>query len=197
MNNSIASSQVGRLSWLGPMYFDPGELLEPKSPFQVRFVAGGHDQGMLGNKPEIFSLSSLYFCDSCSRIVSKKDLFEDVDSYYCPACLENMPSSEAMLCGMRCSKCWECPVCRSTLTPCIANPNSKEQRYHYACSYCRWSSKGRQEAEKPEQLITEIVSVERESQPRQQMMAMLEAFRTPDAISDHFVRQFVSPFNFP
>eukprot|EP00438_Fugacium_kawagutii_P020399 Skav222025 [mRNA] locus=scaffold2914:84138:89249:+ [translate_table: standard] len=37
---------------------------------------------------------------------------------------------------------------------------------------------GRQEAEKPEQLITEIVSLERESQPRQRMMAMLEAFRS-------------------
>ncbi|CAK8996131.1 Uncharacterized protein SCF082_LOCUS4654 [Durusdinium trenchii] len=57
-------------------------------------------------------------------------------------------------------------------------PSSEEQTYHFACSYCRWSSKGRQEAEKPEQLITEIVSLERESQPRQRMMAMLEAFRS-------------------
>lgn len=32
-----------------------------------------------------------------------------------------------------------------------------------------------------EQLITEIVSLERESQPRQRMMAMLEAFRLWDA----------------
>ena len=32
-----------------------------------------------------------------------------------------------------------------------------------------------------EQLITEIVSLERESQPRQRMMAMLEAFRPWDA----------------
>lgn len=41
---------------------------------------------------------------------------------------------------------------------------------------------GRQEAEKPEQLITEIVSLERESQPRQRMMAMLEAFRSLAAL---------------
>lgn len=162
------------------MYYDPADLRAKSSPFQVLFVAGGHDQdeSLAANKPETFPLSSLYFCDSCSRIVSKKDLSEDVDSYYCPHCLENMPSSEAMLCGMRCSKCWECPVCSSTLTPCIANPSFKEQTYHFACSYCRWSSKGRQEADKPEQLITEIVSLERESQPRQRMMAMLEAFRT-------------------
>ncbi|CAE7440240.1 unnamed protein product [Symbiodinium necroappetens] len=82
-----------------------------------------------------------------ARIVSRRDLAEDVDSYYCPHCLENMPSSE-------------------------------EQTYHFACSFCRWSSRGRQEAEKPEQLITQIVALERESEPRQRMLAMVEAFRT-------------------
>lgn len=39
-------------------------------------------------------------------------------------------------------------------------------------SSCSWTK---------EQLITEIVSLERESQPRQRMMAMLEAFRLWDA----------------
>ena len=237
------------------MYYDPAE--QRASEFQVLFLAGGHEGH--SPKPELFALSSLYFCDSCSKVLCRKDLAEDVDSYYCPHCLENMPSSEAMLCGMRCSKCWECPVCSSTLTPCIANPSSKEPTYHFACSYCRWSSKGKQEADKPEsrwrfwvifriliyifhswiihifiecqmkhwssifwnckkrgvsrnsplkqplfcsiffwdqtlqdenkvstaaakeQLITEIVSLERESQPRQRMMAMLEAFRLWDA----------------
>lgn len=156
------------------MYHDPQR---PSSPFQVLLVTG-HDAA---REPELQQLGSLYFCDSCSKIVSRKDLAEDVDSYYCPHCLENMPSSEAMLCGMRCSKCWECPVCGSTLTPCVAT-KEKDQSYHFACGYCRWSSKGRQEAEKPEQLITQIVSLERESQPRQRMMAMLEAFRSlPDS----------------
>ena len=162
------------------MYFDPrGPLRSSGSsppPFEIH-VANGGDEGSI-TSPAMFCISSLYFCDSCSRLVSRRDLAEDVDSYYCPHCLENMPSSEAMLCGMRCSKCWECPVCSSTLTPCIANPSSKEQTYHFACSFCRWSSRGRQEAEKPEQLITQIVALERESEPRQRMVAMVEAFRT-------------------
>ena len=131
---------------LDTMYYDPAE--QRASEFQVLFLAGGHEGH--SPKPELFALSSLYFCDSCSKVLCRKDLAEDVDSYYCPHCLENMPSSEAMLCGMRCSKCWECPVCSSTLTPCIANPSSKEPTYHFACSYCRWSSKGKQEADKPE-----------------------------------------------
>ena len=162
------------------MYYDPkGPLCASGStlpPFRVHVASGG-EPGSIAC-PALFAASSLYFCDNCSRIVSRRDLAEDVDSYYCPHCLENMPSSEAMLCGMRCSKCWECPVCSSTLTPCIANPSSKEQTYHFACSFCRWSSRGRQEAEKPEQLITQIVALERESEPRQRMLAMVEAFRT-------------------
>ena len=162
------------------MYYDPhGPLHSSRSslpPFHVH-VANGGETGSI-TSPALFCISSLYFCDNCSRLVSRTDLAEDVDSYYCPHCLENMPSSEAMLCGMRCSKCWECPVCSSTLTPCIANPSSKEQTYHFACSFCRWSSRGRQEAEKPEQLITQIVALERESEPRQRMVAMVDAFRT-------------------
>merc|ERR1719316_617386 len=96
-------------------------------------------------------LSQLYFCDGCSRVVSRRDLAEDVDSYYCPHCLENMPSSEAMLYGMRCSKCWECPACCSTLTPMAHMPSGTgaaagtEQSYYLACGYCRWSSRGRLE----------------------------------------------------
>lgn len=44
-----------------------------------------------------------------------------------------------------------------------------------------------------EQLITEIVSLERESQPRQRMMAMLEAFRLWDAnyVDVFFLRMLV------
>ncbi|CAJ1406500.1 unnamed protein product [Effrenium voratum] len=161
------------------MYYDsdgPRLASQPNAPFSLEFIAGGDASAGSISKPAAYPISSLYFCDGCSRVVSRRDLAEDVDSYYCPHCLENMPSSEAMLCGMRCSKCWECPVCSSTLTPCIAT-TSKEQSYHFACSYCRWSSKGRQEAEKPEQLITQIVSLERESEPRQRMMTMLEAYR--------------------
>ena len=54
------------------------------------------------------------------------------------------------------------------------------------------ASSGRQEADKPEQLITEIVSLERESQPRQRMMAMLEAFRSWAVLLDQ-VSDGISP----
>lgn len=125
---------------------------------------------------ECLPLSRLYFCDGCSRVVSRRDLAEDVDSYYCPHCLENMPSSEAMLYGMRCSKCWECPACSSTLTLCVL-PSGAEQSYYLACGYCRWSSRGRLEAAQPEQLIKKIIELERETEPRQRMCVLIDAFR--------------------
>eukprot|EP00931_Biecheleriopsis_adriatica_P118444 TRINITY_DN93856_c0_g1_i1.p1 TRINITY_DN93856_c0_g1~~TRINITY_DN93856_c0_g1_i1.p1 ORF type:complete len:652 (-),score=138.66 TRINITY_DN93856_c0_g1_i1:42-1997(-) len=163
------------------MHYDPDGPLRSatttRPPFHIDFVVGGNAEAGSIARPEALPLSHLYFCDSCSQVVSRRDLAEDVDSYYCPHCLENMPSSEAMLCGMRCSKCWECPVCSSTLTPCVANSTSKEQTYHYACSYCRWSSRGRHEAALPEQLLSQIVSLERDGEPRQRMAAIFEAFR--------------------
>merc|ERR1719291_572600 len=117
-------------------------------PFNIDFMLGGDEGSVV--KCEAFSLRSLYFCDGCSHVVCRRDLAEEVDSYYCPHCLENMPSSEAMHYGMRCSKCWECPVCSSTLTMCNSSPGSPDQTYYLACGYCRWSSRGRLEAHQPD-----------------------------------------------
>jgi len=130
------------------------------------------------NQAEILPLAHCYFCEGCSRVTSRRDLAEDIDSYYCPHCLENMPSSEAMLYSMRCSKCWECPVCASTLAMVVANPGAEEQTYHFQCGFCRWSSRGRLEATQPEQLISKIIGLEREGVSRQKMAQFVEAFRT-------------------
>merc|ERR1719162_2464483 len=80
---------------------------------------------------------------------------------------------------MRCSKCWECPVCTSTLAMCVSVGASAAaaQNYHLACGYCRWSSKGRLEAAQPEQLVSKIIATERDSEPRQRMGALVDALR--------------------
>jgi len=168
------------------MYYDleaPGgaaSVTRPPPPFRVDVVtgcdaaAGGSGAGI----PEAQPLAQLYFCDSCSRVVSRRELSEDVDSYYCPNCLELMPSSEAALYGMRCSKCWECPVCFSTLTTAAVGAVAGEQTFHLACGYCRWSSRGRFEAQQPEVLFAQIMAREREGEPRQRMAVLAEAFRT-------------------
>lgn len=145
--------------------------------FRADYVVGA-DCEESGACLDCLPLSQLYFCDRCSRVVSRRDLAEDVDSYYCPHCLENMPSSEAMLYGMRCSKCWECPVCGSTLTMLSATISARDQLYYLACSYCRWSSRGKLEAGQPEQLISRITTLERESEPKQRMDTLISAFRS-------------------
>lgn len=150
----------------------------PPPPFRIDFVAGGDAAAGCVFGAEAMPLALLYFCDGCSRIVSRRDLAEDIDSYYCSHCLENMPSSEAMAYGMRCSKCWECPVCSTTAAMCVASRAASEQCYHFACNYCRWTSRGLLEAAQPEQLVAKVNALEREAEPRQRMAALVDAFRT-------------------
>jgi hypothetical protein len=112
------------------------------------------------------SLTQLYYCQSCKVLKSNADVAEEVDSFFCPHCLENMPSAEATLflnrysraraqpflaapvpgnrrgahCPRRirsCSKCFECPCCTSTLQTRV----SEDGIYYLECSFCRWHSK--------------------------------------------------------
>ena len=78
---------------------------------------------------------------------------------------------------MRCSKCWQCPACASALAMRVAGAPPAEQRYHLACGYCHWSSRGQQEASQPEQLVAQIIAQEREDESRQHMAVLVEAFR--------------------
>jgi len=148
------------------------------APFVIEFATGADQHLNPLVYPEALPLSHLYFCDGCSNVVSRLDLTEDIDSYYCPHCLENMPSSEAMLYGMRCSKCWACPVCSVNLTVVASSVAADEKVFHIVCSYCRWSSRGWMEAVQPEQLLGKIVALERESVSRQRMNALVENFRS-------------------
>uniref|UniRef100_A0A4W5PL00 Dynactin subunit 4 n=1 Tax=Hucho hucho TaxID=62062 RepID=A0A4W5PL00_9TELE len=50
-----------------------------------------------GEKKIRSPLSTLYFCRYCSELRSLECVSHEVDSHYCPSCLENMPSAEAKL----------------------------------------------------------------------------------------------------
>eukprot|EP00743_Colponemidia_sp_Colp-15_P006239 GILK01006711.1.p1 GENE.GILK01006711.1~~GILK01006711.1.p1 ORF type:complete len:469 (+),score=68.02 GILK01006711.1:122-1408(+) len=121
-----------------------------------------------------FPLSELYFCEQCSKVLCRLCLAEEIDSYYCPHCLENMPSSEAMLYLNKCSKCFECPSCFNTLSPVV----SSDQRYYFTCQFCRWDSAilGLVE-ERPDQLIVKAFSRERDGPHRHEAAKLIEKFR--------------------
>jgi hypothetical protein len=93
----------------------------------------------------ICDLEELYFCDSCCTLVSKHPLatIEDIESYYCGGCLENLPSSDALANFNKCSKCFDCPVCLTTLSIFTFNPKDDEssRKYYFGCPHCRWTSK--------------------------------------------------------
>ena len=58
----------------------------------------------------------LYFCRYCSDLRCGQCVSHEVDSHYCPNCLENMPSAEARLKKNRCANCFDCPSCGHTLS---------------------------------------------------------------------------------
>ena len=61
-------------------------------------------------------LSKLYFCRHCLDLRCGFCVLHEVDSHYCPNCLENMPSAEARLKKNRCANCFDCPSCGHTLS---------------------------------------------------------------------------------
>lgn len=82
-------------------------------------------------------VEDLYYCQGCQQLCGQAGVLEEVDSYYCPHCLENLASSEAFALGGRCKKCFTCPRCTAPLA--LHQPPSPAN-CHFRCGYCRWDS---------------------------------------------------------
>lgn len=115
-------------------------------------------------------LSKLYFCRHCLDLRCGFCVSHEVDSHYCPNCLENMPSAEARLKKNRCANCFDCPSCGHTLStratsmqlqaPTEDGTNVKivtKKLYYLVCAFCRWTSR---DAGLPDQVFerTSIIS---------------------------------------
>ncbi|KAK7111844.1 hypothetical protein V1264_011411 [Littorina saxatilis] len=93
----------------------------------------------------------LYLCRHCLKLRCADCVQHEVDSPYCPNCLENMPASEAKLKKNRCSNCFDCPICGHTLmtratsqmVPSSEDPSKStpKKMYYMACSFCRWTTR--------------------------------------------------------
>ncbi|XP_072923208.1 dynactin subunit 4 isoform X2 [Hemitrygon akajei] len=104
-----------------------------------------------GEKKLRLPLSQLYFCRYCHELRSLECVSHEVDSHYCPSCLENMPSAEAKLKKNRCANCFDCPSCMHTLStratsipaPLPDDPakTTMKKAYYLACGFCRWTSR--------------------------------------------------------
>uniref|UniRef100_A0A8C6TGV3 Dynactin subunit 4 n=1 Tax=Neogobius melanostomus TaxID=47308 RepID=A0A8C6TGV3_9GOBI len=97
-----------------------------------------------GEKKIRAPLSLLYFCRYCSELRSLECVSHEVDSHYCPSCLENMPSAE--MCQL-----FDCPCCMHTLSTRATNipaplpddptKTTMKKAYYLACGFCRWTSR--------------------------------------------------------
>ncbi|XP_033110123.1 dynactin subunit 4-like [Anneissia japonica] len=96
-------------------------------------------------------ITKLYFCKHCMKLRCKRCVSHEVDSHFCPNCLENMPSAEAKIKKNRCANCFDCPSCSHTLSTratSVAHTDTEDQKksttrkvYYLACGFCRWTSR--------------------------------------------------------
>ncbi|CAL1613942.1 unnamed protein product [Knipowitschia caucasica] len=160
-------------------------------------------------------LSLLYFCRYCSELRSLECVSHEVDSHYCPSCLENMPSAEAKLKKNRCANCFDCPCCMHTLSTRATNipaplpddptKTTMKKAYYLACGFCRWTSRdvgmadksvasgGWQEPENPHsQRINKLIEyyqplAHREKQERDRKKMARRRQGMPLAFSQHTI----------
>ncbi|KAK8739886.1 hypothetical protein OTU49_003243, partial [Cherax quadricarinatus] len=96
-------------------------------------------------------ITAIYFCRHCLKLRCGNCVSHEVDTLFCPNCLENMPSTEARLKKNRCANCFDCPSCSHTLStratsiqaPSPDDPAKTVARkvYYLACTSCRWTSR--------------------------------------------------------
>ncbi|VDP14077.1 unnamed protein product [Onchocerca flexuosa] len=81
------------------------------------------------------SLSRLYFCRHCSEIRCMLCVSQEMDTSFCPSCLDNVSTGEARQKKNRCSNCYQCPICGVS-----AVIRASNETYHLSCNTCRWTT---------------------------------------------------------
>ena len=87
-----------------------------------------------------WGIEDLYYCYQCSKILCVYCINEEIDSFYCRVCMENMPNTEANAFKNRCSRCFQCPVCFTNVQIQLYSQKSTKF-YHFACNSCYWDSR--------------------------------------------------------
>eukprot|EP00741_Cyanophora_paradoxa_P000846 tig00000444_g817.t1 len=80
-------------------------------------------------------LERMYFCTACSSIRCSRCILEEIDSWFCPQCMESVPQSDAALYANRCVRCFACPVCDSAVSATLSDGG-----HALACKFCSWRS---------------------------------------------------------
>ncbi|CAG9312451.1 Dctn4 [Blepharisma stoltei] len=86
-----------------------------------------------------WGLEDMFFCFPCSKALCPYCVTEEIDSFYCRNCMENMPNTEAFAFKNKCARCFQCPACFSTLQI-LLNSTRQQKLYHFGCQSCYWDS---------------------------------------------------------
>ncbi|VDN02204.1 unnamed protein product [Thelazia callipaeda] len=81
------------------------------------------------------SLNRLYFCRHCSSIRCLFCVSYEMDTSFCPSCLDNVSPGEARQKKNRCWNCYQCPICGVGVVVRASN-----DAYHLSCNTCRWTT---------------------------------------------------------
>ncbi|XP_046854584.1 dynactin subunit 4-like isoform X2 [Xenia sp. Carnegie-2017] len=137
-------------------------------------------------------LSTLYFCRYCVEMRCQLCVYTETDSYYCPNCLENMPSAEAKVKKNRCANCYECPSCGNALSTratavAIPSENPEEKAtakkvFYLACGFCRWSTR---DVQIPDKSNANSGWPEPENPASQRMNVLVEYYKKLAAKEQH------------
>ncbi|KAK8403023.1 hypothetical protein O3P69_000925 [Scylla paramamosain] len=130
-------------------------------------------------------ITAIYFCRHCLKLRCGNCVSHEVDTLFCPNCLENMPSTEARLKKNRCANCFDCPSCGHTLstratsiqTPSPEDPSKTVARkvYYLACTSCRWTTR---DVGLKDQTVATGGWVEQDNEHYKHLQSLLEHYRS-------------------
>ncbi|XP_037776028.1 dynactin subunit 4-like [Penaeus monodon] len=130
-------------------------------------------------------ITAIYFCRHCLKLRCGNCVSHEVDTLFCPNCLENMPSTEARLKKNRCANCFDCPSCCHTLStratsiqaPSPEDPSKTVARkvYYLACTSCRWTSR---DVGLKDQTVATGGWAEQDNEHYKQLQTLLEHYRS-------------------
>ena len=87
------------------------------------------------------SLPQLYYCPDCTLLSCNSCTSKEINCYYCPQCLFEVPFASVKADWMLCARsCFKCPGCRCSLVIKSINTEQESPVYYLSCPTCRWES---------------------------------------------------------
>ncbi|KAL2213138.1 dynactin subunit [Sarocladium strictum] len=129
----------------------------------------------------LFPLEHLMYCEDCQQIRCPRCVSEEIVTFYCPACLMEVPSSTQRSEGNRCTRsCYQCPNCIAPLQ--VSTLQAKDESgllsadgtsaaaqgpYALICTYCNWAStEVGIEFDRPSGIHSQLAKLQNGGQPR-------------------------------